>query len=90
MQEPQPWGLQLPPRTVCVAGMEARFVGWGRIPQLQTASGGETILKNYYLILDGFVSMATSFIPNKLELTLLLFLLACGNVSLSLCEICHM
>ena len=80
VQEPHPWA-QLPPHRVrCWNG--SALVGWGRIPRLQTASGDETIFKNYYyLILNGFVSMATSFIPNKLNKIPFLFLLARGNVS---------
>ena len=79
VQGPQPWA-QLPPHCArCWNG--SALVGWGRFPQLQTASGGETIFKNYYLILDGSVSMATSFTPNKLNRILFLFLLARGNVT---------
>ena len=57
-------------------------MGWGRIPKLQMASGGESFLKNYYyLILNSFVSMATSLIPNKLNQIPFLFFLTRGNVS---------
>lgn len=71
------------PTAPCLLRGWKRARGLGRASKAADGVWGETFLKSYYyyLILNSFVSMATSFIPNKLNQIPFLFFLTRGNVS---------